>query len=157
GELIDASDVAAGTVEAGDEADLDGITANGGDDRNCRGRLLCGEHPGGTSAYDDRGHLTADQIGRESRKSIELTLSIAVFHGHVHAFDKARLLQALTERCDLLAQRRGRASGHESDHRRGRLLRARRERLGRRAAENEDEIAALHSITSSARASSDGG
>jgi hypothetical protein len=38
------------------------------------------------------------------------------------------------------------------------LLRARRERpRGRRAAEQQYELAALHSITSSARASSDGG
>ena len=37
------------------------------------------------------------------------------------------------------------------------LLRARRERPRRRAAEERDELAALHSITSSARASSEGG
>ena len=37
------------------------------------------------------------------------------------------------------------------------LLRARRERPRRRAAEQRDELAALHSITSSARASSVGG
>src|SRR5262249_25180235 len=43
------------------------------------------------------------------------------------------------------------------DHRRRRLLRARRERPRRRAAEQRDERAALHSITSSARASSVGG
>jgi len=36
------------------------------------------------------------------------------------------------------------------------LLRARRERPSRRAAEQRDEVAPLHSITSSARASSIG-
>src|SRR6516225_2859011 len=42
----------------------------------------------------------------------------------------------------------------EPDHRHRRLLRARRERpRGRRAAEQRDELAPLHSITSSARAS----
>ena len=44
----------------------------------------------------------------------------------------------------------------ESDHRH-RLLRARRERPRRRAAEQRDELATFHSITSSARASSVGG
>jgi hypothetical protein len=39
----------------------------------------------------------------------------------------------------------------------GGLLRARRDRPRRRAAEERDELAALHSITSSARAMSVGG
>jgi hypothetical protein len=46
----------------------------------------------------------------------------------------------------------------EPDHRHRRLLRPRRERPGRRrAAEQRDELAALHSITSSARPSSGSG
>src|SRR5215468_6926810 len=45
-----------------------------------------------------------------------------------------------------------------SNHRHRRLLRARRERpSNRRAAEQHDEVAPLHSMTSSARASSVGG
>ena len=49
------------------------------------------------------------------------------------------------------------ASPHRHRHF-GRLLRARRKRAsGRRTAEQRDELAALHSITSSARASSVGG
>ena len=45
-----------------------------------------------------------------------------------------------------------------TDHRHRRLLRPRRERPRcRRTAEKRDELAPLHSITSSARASSDGG
>ena len=54
---------------------------------------------------------------------------------------------------------RGRADAKEPDGRPlRRLLRARRERpRRRRAAEQRDELAPFHSITSSARASSDGG
>src|SRR5437764_12167121 len=44
-----------------------------------------------------------------------------------------------------------------SDHRHRRLLRARRKRPRHRAAEQRDELAAFHSITSSARASRVGG
>src|SRR5262249_61197553 len=44
-----------------------------------------------------------------------------------------------------------------ADHRHRRLLRARRERPRRRAAEQCDELAALHSMTSSARAERRGG
>ena len=53
---------------------------------------------------------------------------------------------------------RGRVHEHADARHPFRLLRARRERpRSRRAAEQRDELAALHSITSSARASSDGG
>src|SRR5215475_12748901 len=48
-----------------------------------------------------------------------------------------------------------RVGAEKSDHRHGRLLRARRERpRGCRAAEQRDKLAPVHSITSSARASS---
>ena len=56
------------------------------------------------------------------------------------------------------ADSRRRAAAEKPDHRHRRLLRARRERpRRRRAAEQRDELAPLHSITSSARASSVGG
>src|SRR5262249_57512558 len=49
----------------------------------------------------------------------------------------------------------GGGGGQEAGHRHGRLLRARRERPRRhRAAEKRDELAAVHSMTPSARASS---
>src|SRR5215472_9577783 len=50
-----------------------------------------------------------------------------------------------------------RNTAKEAHDRHRRLLRARRERPGGRAAEQRDELAAPHSITSSARASSIGG
>ena len=57
----------------------------------------------------------------------------------------------------VLSERLRRLSIEESDHRHRRPLRARRERpRGRRAAEQRDELAASHSITSSAMASSVG-
>ena len=49
------------------------------------------------------------------------------------------------------------AAAEDADHRHRRLLRPRRDRPARRAAEQRDELAPLHSITSSARASNDGG
>src|SRR5262249_17302929 len=76
---------------------------------------------------------------------------------HVAAIGPAQFLQALQERrktrlCLLII--RGQAHEHaDPPH----LLRARRERPHRRAAEQRDELAPLHSIISSARASNDGG
>jgi len=66
-------------------------------------------------------------------------------------------VEAFAERGHKTRRGIGRAASDESDHRH-RLLRARRDRPSRsRAAEQRDEVASFHSITSSARASSVGG
>src|SRR5262249_47454083 len=67
--------------------------------------------------------------------------------------DKACVFQTLTERGEELWGVAGRPGGEDPDHWHRRLLRARRERPSSRAAEQRDELAAFHSITSSARAS----
>src|SRR5262245_54356576 len=79
-----------------------------------------------------------------------------VLHRYVLALEVAGFVEALAERG---GKGRIRCSGiGESDDRRRWLLRPRRERPRRcRAAEERDEVAAHHSITSSARASSVGG
>src|SRR5262249_51867318 len=77
---------------------------------------------------------------------------------HVTADGPARLLQPLRERCDAaLSFRivRGERHEHSDAPHLLALLRPRRQRPRRRAAEQRDELAALHhSITLSARASS---
>ena len=79
----------------------------------------------------------------------------AVFDRHVLALDIAGFFQAQTERGQKVWVIAGRPAGEKPDHRHRRLLRARRERPHRRrAAEQRDEVAAVHSITSSAMASS---
>src|SRR5215468_10684225 len=70
--------------------------------------------------------------------------------------DVTGLPHAAIECSELLAPGSGRAAVEESDNRH-RLLRTRRERPCSRAAEQSDERAPLHSITSSASASSVGG
>src|SRR5262249_40825534 len=78
----------------------------------------------------------------------------------VHAFRPSQSLQLLLQRLDAgLHLRIARAVGHQhadAPHSLW-LLRARRERPRGRAAEKRDELATLHSITSSARASNVGG
>src|SRR5262249_11344821 len=87
-------------------------------------------------------------------KPIKLTVSPAKVDGNILALDESGLLQPLSQRGDRLRKAGFRRAPEKPDHRDGRLLRARRERQRRRAAEQRDERAALHSITSSARASS---
>src|SRR5262249_34993206 len=95
-------------------------------------------------------HVPADAFG--------LTGAPAVVDPHVAAVTPAQLLQAGSEHCQtgLVIRTIGNRVGEHGDATHLlRLLRARRERpRDSRAAEKRDELAALHSITSSAMASS---
>src|SRR5262249_55797165 len=67
---------------------------------------------------------------------------------------KACVFQTLTDRGQEVRGVAGPLGGEEPDHRQRRLLRPHRERPRRHAAEQRNERAALHSITSSARSHS---
>src|SRR5262245_11021800 len=87
-----------------------------------------------------------------------MTARPAKLDGDVLAFHEAEVVQALAERRGEVRGVLWRPAAHESDHWQPRLLRPCRERpRRRRAAEQRDEIAPPHSITSSARASRVGG
>src|SRR5262249_3517356 len=77
--------------------------------------------------------------------------------GDVPALDVASFVQPFPESRQETCLSFGRTKAEISNHRHLRLLRARRERPRSRAAEQRDERAALHSITSSARARSRSG
>ena len=99
-----------------------------------------------------------DEIGHERGNPIQLSLGVAILYGHILAFGKACLPQPFVKRRDLRPQNRGRASEQQPYYRHRRLLRVCRERPhGSRAAEQRDEVASLHSITSSAATSRPGG
>src|SRR5215472_17273670 len=103
----------------------------------------------------DHCHLTAYQIGCEVGQSVVLVLRPAILNRHILALDVAGFTNALPEggqkACTI--GRRPRAA-EQSYHRHRWLLRARRERPGRCASEQCDELPPSHSITSSASASS---
>src|SRR5262249_3452786 len=151
GEKGHARDVAARAVQAGDEATRDRVEPGRKDDRQRRGDGLGCE--GRIVVPDDHGRLPADQIGDQSRQPISVIFRRAKFDRNVLAFDIAALLQTLAEcghQASGVAERRG---AEKPNHRHRRLLRPRRERPRRRAAEQRDELASFHSMTSSARAS----
>ena len=106
--------------------------------------------------YD--AHPPANEFGCQCRQPIVAAVRPAIFDRHVPALDMTGLASGpggtrATERVSI--RRRG---AEKPDHRHRRLLRPRRERpRRRRAAEQRDELAPLHSITSSARASRVGG
>src|SRR5262249_15935851 len=100
-------------------------------------------------------HLSANQLGRQCRQSIILVFGPAVFDRDVLGLDITALLQSLAECAHRPGEPVKRLEVQKPDHRHRGLLRAGRERPpDRRAAEKRYKRASLHSITSSARASS---
>src|SRR5262244_1643532 len=79
-----------------------------------------------------------------------MTIGETKFEADVAALYISEPPHALSKACQIALQRLRGSGAQNSDHRHRRLLRARRERPGRRAAEQRDELAAPHSITSSA-------
>src|SRR5262249_20144343 len=142
----DTGDVAARPVEVGDEAIPDRVAPGHKDDRHrCHCGLGCERSRG---IADDQGYLLAKKV-RHQKRYPSLILGRAELDRDVLALDEACFRQALAERTRI-----DRPAGQEPHHRHHRLLRARRERPRRRsAAEQRDERAPPHSITSSARAS----
>src|SRR5438309_1207626 len=99
----------------------------------------------------DHRHLTAYQIGCEVGQSVVLVLRPAILDRHILALDVAGFTNALPECGQIACTISKRRAAEETDHRHRRLLGTRSERpRHRRAAEQCDELAAAHSITSSA-------
>src|SRR5262249_41828604 len=98
------------------------------------------------------------KIGCQVRQSVELTLRPAVLNRNIVVFEMASFAQPLAKSDKGITPRLDRNAVENPDHRHRRLLRPRRQRPRRRAAEQRDELATPdHSITSSARASNVGG
>src|SRR5262249_19241801 len=155
-EKIDPCQVAARPREARDQAQPDRVLGDDKDDGNCRGGGLGGKR-GGRAHGGDRDRPVTNQLVCQLRQSIELILGPAVFDRHVLALDVAYILQALAK-CAQTVRHPGRRSVvKKPDHWHCWLLRARRERPCRCAAEQRDKVAPPHSITSSARARKDSG
>src|SRR5262245_17827688 len=105
----------------------------------------------------DHRHLPAYQIGCEVGQYVVLVLRPAILDHDILALDVAGFAEALAECRQIACTIDRRRAAEKSDHRHRWLLRVRRQRPRRRTAEQRDERAAPHSITSSALARSVGG
>src|SRR5215475_10709635 len=102
--------------------------------------------------------LEPDQFGGDLSETLAAALRPANLNRDVATFHPTEFAQPLHECGEPFTLDQGRGGAQESDGRQlHRLLRARREGPRRRAAEQHDEFAAPHSMTSSAIASSVGG
>src|SRR5580704_14570113 len=81
----------------------------------------------------------------------------AVFDRHIVSLDIAGIAQSLTERCKIRCYRAGRCEAEVADHQDRLLLRAERACRRHRAPQQQHQLAAPHSMTSSARARSGSG
>src|SRR5262249_19023215 len=125
------------------------------DDRDDRRRLLGRRHP--AARGDDDVDLAGDELGRDLGKALAAPLRPAPLDRDGAALDPAELAQPLHESGGPFGPGGGRSGAEKSDGRRLRLLGARQDRPTCRATEQSEKLAAPHSITSSARASSVGG
>ena len=156
-EEIDTGRVAAGPGEAGDQTEPHGVFGHGEHDRNRGACRLGRERRNGAATGNDHSHRPTRQFACQLRQPIGSILGPAKFDHDILALDEARLPQALAKCAQAIRVGIGRSGMEEADHRCC-LLRPRRNRpRDGHTAEQRDELAPFHSITSSARASRVGG
>jgi hypothetical protein len=150
--------ISPGSREARHESILNRIAHRSRDNRDCGGCLLRGTAAGRPPGDDDID-FEVDQFGSESRKPIDLSIGTSRLDDDIPTFDIAELGEPPTKGIQVCSPfGRFKTSYQHNTYSSDRgLLRARRERPRNRAAEQRDELATLHSITSSARASSKSG
>src|SRR6516225_969902 len=156
GKVVYAGDVSPGSIEAVDETKLYRIGADAEDDGNRASRSLGRARRCRTARSSDDSHLALDELGHQCRYTIELILSPTIFDYNIAAIDETGFAEALTKCRGEMGASIGGAVMEKANYWHRRLLRPRRERPRRRAAEQRDEIASFHahSITSSASKSS---
>src|SRR5262249_11787748 len=104
-------------------------------------------------AHHDHVASASHRFFSERRQTFQVAFGPPIFHLKVAALGVAERAHSFDEGAADLCHRRGRASPNKGDPRTlGRRLGACHERPRGRATEQRDELAALHSITSSARA-----
>ena len=136
--------IAAGPVEARDQAELNRVDAVGKDDRYRRRHPLRGNGRSGRTGGKDHSHLATNQIGGERGQPIVLAVGPAVFNRDIFAFDIARLFQAALECAHERTPLGGGRAAEESDHRHRGLLCAPPARPRRRACQSQHELAPPH-------------
>src|SRR5262249_1127811 len=126
-------------------------------DRDDRRRLLC-RHYGWGSPRDDDVDFEPGKLGRDLGQALAAPVCPAIFDRDRAALNPTEVVEPPRECGRPLPFRQRCAVAQEPDNwSLPRLLRPCRERPRRHATEQRDELAPLHSITSSARAMSVGG
>src|SRR5262249_39729273 len=107
---------------------------------------------------EDHSYTMLDEIGCQCRQTIVIAFCPTILDGNIAAFRETSLIETAPEAGEERLPSAGGPATQESDDWHRRLLRARREGPRcRRAPKQRDELAPLHSISSSARDRNDAG
>src|SRR5262245_57616705 len=156
GENAYPSGIAAGPRQAGHEGAADHVVGHGDDWDRLR-RALRGSD-GGVAEGDNEIDVLRDKFASQRRRALAEPLGPNEQEADVASLFPADRLHVASERLGECFEAVLVIGPQYADHGDAALLRGRRERpRRRRAAEQRDELAAFHSITSSARASTIGG
>ena len=140
GSRADPGGVAAGAIEARDEAGTDRVGAKVEDDGGGCGGRFGGERGGITSDRADHGDIAAHQIGSQRGQAAVVAARPAELDRDVLAFDEAALFEGMTIHLDQMCRFLRRPCTQETDHG-DRLLRTHNERPRSRRAEKSEELA----------------
>ena len=136
GEKIDARGVASRPAETSDQTNLDRIIAYAKDDQDGGGRSLHRADDGRRATWDGNDHHpTADQVRRQFGHAVISIFRPAVFDRNVLSFYKADFVKIFAEGGQIEHRGVERAKPEKPDHWHRWLLRTRRARPRRRAAE----------------------
>jgi hypothetical protein len=83
-----AGDIAAGTIETGDETSLDGVGAHTKDDRDCGGCLARDNGRHVTADANENSRFTRNKIGGERGQPVVIALRPAGLDHNVLPFDE---------------------------------------------------------------------
>src|SRR5262245_57706394 len=145
-----ACEVTAGAAQARDQPEVDRVTRYKEDYWSCLGRGLRRKNRRGRWR-DNYSHLAMNKISRQCRQFVVPAFGPEIFDRHILALDKSGRLQPQAECAQPVYVQVGRVAAHKPNSWQLSRLRARPERpRHRRAAEERYELAAPHSITSSA-------
>src|SRR5262245_21526714 len=153
-----AGDIATRSGQTCNNAGADWIARRREYDRDHCCRLLCRKSRWGI-VREDQIDLEPDKLVCDLGKALSASLAPAILNRDIPALDPAQLTQPLHKRGGQMARICHRTRGHHPNGRQlSSLLRPGRERPRRCSpADQRDEVAPPHSITSSVRASSETG
>jgi hypothetical protein len=143
-----------------DQTDSNRIGTLHKDDRDGLSCRLCRKRAKRALKNNEHGDRASDQFGDEDRKLVVSAIAPAVFDPQVFAFNKAVITEALVKGSEILPRQFRRVEMNKADDRHCLLLCCAGERAkgGHAGTDEREEVTSPHhSMTSSARASSDCG
>src|SRR5215510_291138 len=125
-------------MPGGNATGLNRVFADAENDWNRRSSDLGGKRRRVAAGCGNHGNAAANEVSHERRQTIIFALQPVVFEPRVLAFDGAGLVEAFVERRDIARGDIATTAADKSDNWHSLLLRTRRERPSRRAAEQRD-------------------